>query len=60
MEEKLESYRAKKRRQAVINNFKTRLINMVTFQQVRSDTDNKNEHVIVEDVIAPKIKQNIF
>lgn len=51
MEEKLEKYRAKKRRQAIINNFKTRLINMVTFQQVRVD-DNKNDHVIVQDVIC--------
>lgn len=50
MEEKLEKYRAKKRRQARINDFKTRLINMVTFQQVRVDSANKNDHVIVQDV----------
>ncbi|XP_053698250.1 SAYSvFN domain-containing protein 1 [Sabethes cyaneus] len=46
MEEKLSNYRTKKRRQALLNNFKDRFFNMVSFQQVR--VDEKASHVIVE------------
>ncbi|XP_055545029.1 uncharacterized protein LOC129730035 [Wyeomyia smithii] len=46
MEEKLSSYRSKKRRQAVLNNFKDLLFNMVSFQQVK--VNEKATHVIVE------------
>lgn len=49
MDSKLEDYRAKKRRQATIDNVKDKLFNMVSFQQVKSDT--KNEHVTAEQVI---------
>lgn len=48
MEEKLQNYRSKKRREAVINNFKDKFYNMVSFNQIRSDT--KSDHVIVETV----------
>ncbi|XP_058840212.1 uncharacterized protein LOC131695730 [Topomyia yanbarensis] len=50
MDAKLNSYRTKKRRQAVLNSFKDRLFNMVSFQQVR--VDEKSTHVIVEADIA--------
>lgn len=46
MEAKLSSYRSQKRRQAILNTFKDRLYNMVSFQQVR--VDEKSTHVIVE------------
>lgn len=46
MESKLSSYRSQKRRQAILNTFKDRLYNMVSFQQVR--VDEKSTHVIVE------------
>ncbi|XP_058460145.1 uncharacterized protein LOC131435871 [Malaya genurostris] len=46
MDAKLNNYRTKKRRQAVLNSFKDRLFNMVSFQQVR--VDEKSTHVIVE------------
>lgn len=46
MEAKLNSYRSQKRRQAILNTFKDRLYNMVSFQQVR--VDEKSTHVIVE------------
>lgn len=46
MENKLNSYRKNKRRQALLNSFKDRLYNMVSFQQVR--VDEKSTHVIVE------------
>lgn len=49
MDSQLEDYRAKKRRQATINNVKDKLFNMVSFQQVKSDL--KNEHVTTEEVI---------
>ncbi|XP_058115944.1 SAYSvFN domain-containing protein 1 [Anopheles ziemanni] len=45
MESKLDSYRKVKRRQALLNDFKERIFNMVSFQQVRSD--EKASHVIV-------------
>lgn len=48
MEEKLQSYRSKKRREAVINTFKDKFYNMVSFNQIRSDS--KSDHVIVETV----------
>ncbi|XP_062536016.1 uncharacterized protein LOC134205105 [Armigeres subalbatus] len=52
MEGKLNSYRSQKRRQAILNNFKDRLYNMVSFQQVR--VDEKSTHVIVEaDIQSP-------
>lgn len=60
MDGKLEEYRTKIRRQARINDFKTRLINMVTFQQVRVDGDNKNDHVIVQDVTKSEILTLFF
>ncbi|XP_055587851.1 SAYSvFN domain-containing protein 1 [Uranotaenia lowii] len=47
MEAKLNSYRSQKRRQAVLNQFRERLYNMVSFQQVRRE-DEKATHVIVE------------
>lgn len=49
MDSQLEDYRAKKRRQAAINNVKDKIFNMVSFQQVKSDS--KNEHVTIEEVI---------
>lgn len=48
MEEKLQNYRSKKRREALINNIKDKFYNMVSFNQIRSDT--KSDHVIVETV----------
>lgn len=48
MEEKLQNYRSKKRREAVINSVKDKLYNMVSFNQIKSDT--KSDHVIVETV----------
>uniref|UniRef100_A0AAG5CSW3 SAYSvFN domain-containing protein n=1 Tax=Anopheles atroparvus TaxID=41427 RepID=A0AAG5CSW3_ANOAO len=45
MESKLDSYRKVKRRQALLNDFKERVYNMVSFQQVRGE--EKSEHVIV-------------
>uniref|UniRef100_A0A182JCB4 Uncharacterized protein n=1 Tax=Anopheles atroparvus TaxID=41427 RepID=A0A182JCB4_ANOAO len=45
MEFKLDSYRKVKRRQALLNDFKERVYNMVSFQQVRGE--EKSAHVIV-------------
>lgn len=44
MEEKLQNYRSKKRREAVINSFKDKFFNMVSFNQIKSDT--KSDHVV--------------
>ncbi|XP_055642903.1 SAYSvFN domain-containing protein 1 [Toxorhynchites rutilus septentrionalis] len=52
MESKLNSYRTNKRRQALLNNFKDRLYNMVSFQQVR--VEEKSTHVIVEADTEPQ------
>ena len=49
MEAKLKAFRAQKRRQAAINQFKERVFNMVSFQAVRTNGDN----VIVQDVNNP-------
>ncbi|XP_065078515.1 SAYSvFN domain-containing protein 1 [Ochlerotatus camptorhynchus] len=59
MEAKLSSYRSQKRRQAILNIFKDRLYNMVSFQQVR--VDEKSTHVIVEADTdpQPRSKENI-
>ncbi|XP_029722884.1 SAYSvFN domain-containing protein 1 [Aedes albopictus] len=54
MEAKLNSYRSQKRRQAILNTFKDRLYNMVSFQQVR--VDEKSTHVIVEADTEPQPK----
>lgn len=54
MEAKLNSYRSQKRRQAILNSFKDRLYNMVSFQQVR--VDEKSTHVIVEADTDPQPK----
>lgn len=48
MDSKLEEYRKRKRRQAIVNDIKNRFLNMVSFQQVKSDT--KSDHVIVQEV----------
>uniref|UniRef100_A0A182NCH9 SAYSvFN domain-containing protein n=1 Tax=Anopheles dirus TaxID=7168 RepID=A0A182NCH9_9DIPT len=46
MESKLDSYRKTKRRQAILNDFKDRFYNMVSFHQVQ--TEEKASHVIIE------------
>ncbi|XP_052867688.1 SAYSvFN domain-containing protein 1 [Anopheles cruzii] len=46
MESKLEGYRKTKRRQALLNDFKDIIYNMVSFQQVR--VEEKSTHVIIE------------
>uniref|UniRef100_A0A182RRR6 SAYSvFN domain-containing protein n=1 Tax=Anopheles funestus TaxID=62324 RepID=A0A182RRR6_ANOFN len=46
MESKLDSYRKTKRRQAILNDFKERIYNMVSFHQVQ--TADKASHVIIE------------
>lgn len=48
MDYKLEDYRAKKRRQATINNVKDKLLKMVSFKGKNSDAEN--EHVTTEEV----------
>uniref|UniRef100_A0A6B2E9B4 SAYSvFN domain-containing protein n=1 Tax=Phlebotomus kandelakii TaxID=1109342 RepID=A0A6B2E9B4_9DIPT len=54
MEEKLEAYRRKKRREEVVKGFKEKLVNMVSFQQVRVDSlrndsaEKANEQVSVD------------
>lgn len=55
MDAKLASYRSTKRRQALLNSFKDRLYNMVSFQQVKSD--EKSTHVIVEADVDPRPKK---
>uniref|UniRef100_A0A182P3Z5 SAYSvFN domain-containing protein n=1 Tax=Anopheles epiroticus TaxID=199890 RepID=A0A182P3Z5_9DIPT len=53
MESKLDSYRKTKRRQALLNDVKDRLYNMVSFHQVQ--TEEKASHVIVEaDIDSPQ------
>ncbi|XP_052889775.1 uncharacterized protein LOC128298083 [Anopheles moucheti] len=46
MESKLDSYRKTKRRQALLNDVKERIYNMVSFHQVQ--TEEKASHVIIE------------
>lgn len=48
MEEKLQNYRSKKRREAVINSVKDKFYNMVSFNPIKIDT--KSDDVIVEKV----------
>lgn len=55
MEDKLQNYRTKKRREALINNLKDKFYNMVSFNQIRSDS--KSDHVSVEKV---KVKVDFF
>lgn len=50
MEDKLEAYRRKKRRQEVLNNFKDKLFSMVSLQQLK--TNDKSEHVIIVDTVC--------
>uniref|UniRef100_A0A2M4AZP2 Putative conserved plasma membrane protein n=1 Tax=Anopheles triannulatus TaxID=58253 RepID=A0A2M4AZP2_9DIPT len=52
MESKLDSYRKTKRRQAVLNDVKDLLYNMVSFQQVRAE--EKATHITVESDTAPQ------
>uniref|UniRef100_A0A182W118 SAYSvFN domain-containing protein n=1 Tax=Anopheles minimus TaxID=112268 RepID=A0A182W118_9DIPT len=54
MESKLDSYRKTKRRQAILNDFKERIYNMVSFHQVQ--TEEKASHVIIEadNELSPK------
>ncbi|KAL1382305.1 hypothetical protein pipiens_001375 [Culex pipiens pipiens] len=56
MDAKLASYRSTKRRQALLNSFKDRLYNMVSFQQVKVDGE-KSTHVIVEADVVPHPKK---
>ncbi|KAL9692949.1 hypothetical protein quinque_012234 [Culex quinquefasciatus] len=56
MDAKLASYRSTKRRQALLNSFKDRLYNMVSFQQVKVDGE-KSTHVIVEADVDPHPKK---
>lgn len=49
MEEKLEKYRAKLRREAFFNKFKKRLINMVTFTPT-NDRKKDDETIDIPDV----------
>ncbi|XP_058060054.1 SAYSvFN domain-containing protein 1 [Anopheles bellator] len=51
MESKLEGYRKTKRRQALVNDFKDIIYNMVSFQQVR--VEEKSTHVIIEADAQP-------
>ncbi|XP_035777952.1 SAYSvFN domain-containing protein 1-like [Anopheles albimanus] len=55
MESKLDSYRKTKRRQAVLNDVKDLLFNMVSFQQVRGE--EKATHVIIESDRTPQIEE---
>lgn len=47
MDEKLEEYRAKKRRQATVNAVKDKVLNMVSFQ---GKSDLKDQHIINTEV----------
>uniref|UniRef100_A0A182U5W0 SAYSvFN domain-containing protein n=1 Tax=Anopheles melas TaxID=34690 RepID=A0A182U5W0_9DIPT len=73
MENKLDSYRKTKRRQALLNDVKDRIYNMVSFHQVQ--TEEKASHVIIEadnepppkdisrkgmEVEVAKIKSKVF
>lgn len=49
MEEKLEEYRAKQRRQATINAVKGKVLNMVSFQ---GKSDAKDQHIIDTDKVS--------
>ncbi|XP_050083161.1 SAYSvFN domain-containing protein 1 [Anopheles aquasalis] len=55
MESKLDSYRKTKRRQAVLNDVKDLLYNMVSFQQVRAE--EKATHVTIESDSAPQTEE---
>uniref|UniRef100_A0A182LX63 SAYSvFN domain-containing protein n=1 Tax=Anopheles culicifacies TaxID=139723 RepID=A0A182LX63_9DIPT len=56
MESKLDSYRKTKRRQAILNDFKERFYNMVSFHQVQ--TEEKASHVIIEADKEPTPKES--
>uniref|UniRef100_A0A182I965 Uncharacterized protein n=1 Tax=Anopheles arabiensis TaxID=7173 RepID=A0A182I965_ANOAR len=56
MENKLDSYRRTKRRQALLNDVKDRIYNMVSFHQVQ--TEEKASHVIIEADNEPPPKES--
>lgn len=49
MDKKLEQYRKTKRRQAILNSYKEKFWNMVSFHQVAKN--EKSDHVIIETEI---------